>query len=99
MSISFPSLPDQVRLFINNLPPEGGKSQPGQFEMLFGKGNANDGDAQEYTKKYVGQKDPYAPEYQPDKVHECRQAARLMFPELNFFTEWPQRQRCQLQRL
>jgi hypothetical protein len=70
-------------------PAEWGKRQECQFEMLFGKWYADDGNSQQNAKKYVAEEDPDAAKDQPDEIHEGGQAARLMLHGLNLPSKGP----------
>lgn len=54
---------------LNDLFPEWGQCQTSHFEMLFGKRNTNNGDAQNDTPNNMGKTNPNPANQNPDHIH------------------------------
>ena len=80
-------------------PAKGEESQGDEFNVLFGEGDAYDGDGEDDGRQEMGQGDPPAKKQQPDDVEEDAQGAVGVFAFDDFLAEGSERSNTDLDRL
>ena len=85
--------------FLQNVVTEGGDGQAGQFEMLHAERDTDDGDAEDYPEKEMGQEYPYSPYEEPDDIHEEGKTTATLRDVYHLAAERPEGQHSEFQGL
>jgi hypothetical protein len=84
---------------INYLFSKRGEAEGDQFQVLNGKGNADNGNGTQAGKYQVGNGNPDSSEANPENIHYQRKTAGGTGPVFQLFAEGQQRYACQLETL
>ena len=82
-----------------NLFSKWGKRQPGYLEMLFGKGDSNNGNKEQHSEDEVHQTGPQSAEDDPQNVQRNTDTTGRALRILDFCTERPKTQQAYLEGL
>lgn len=87
-----------LKVIVHNLFPEGRQSKTHQTKVHFGPWYTNDGDTEQQAEAKMRERNPDAPDKEPQHIHKHVDATTALRTINNMRTEWPQGKYAKLHR-
>ena len=87
-----------LKVIVHNLFPEGRQGKTHQTKVHFGPWYTNDGDAEQQTEAKMRERNPDAPDKEPQHIHKHVDATTALRTINNMRTKWPQGKYAKLHR-
>lgn len=87
-----------LKVIVHNLFPEGRQGKTHQTKVHFGPWYTNDGDTEQQTEAKMCERNPDAPDKEPQHIHKHVDATTALRTIDNMRTEWPQGKNAKLHR-